>query len=105
MSKIDIIPTPATLEKIIETYKIVGDDKNALLSLKGFYEGYKDGNSYLVEMSLENFKYCTSAIATINRNNKEISALKKEIERLNNIHTVSYILMRIKQRIKKLSGK
>lgn len=105
MSKISLIPLPETIDKIISDFKIVGESKSYLLALKDFITDFGGKGNVIVEMTNDNYKYCTSAIATINKNQKEISSLKKEIERLNNIHTVSYILLRLKQRIKKLNFK
>jgi len=53
----NIIPSPITIDNIIEKYNIEGEDKRSLIRLKeALSENLKDKDSILIELNNENYK-------------------------------------------------
>jgi 16S rRNA G966 N2-methylase RsmD len=75
--KILPLPSPEAIDSIIETYKIVGVDKNNLLALKEHLsEHIGEKNGYIIEVDKEAFKTMQSNFAELKKLRDENQILK-----------------------------
>ena len=119
--KFELIPSSEDIAKVIKESKLSKENLEVLNKLKAHMEQFGDNDSYLVSMSVDNYRYSLSSIGEIGklkRENEELkktqsfeniktlieenTLLKKEIEELRQsmqVKTFRYFLSRVKTHI------
>ena len=119
--KFELIPSSESIDKVIKETKLSKENLEVLTKLKDHMEQFGDNDSYLVSMSVDNYRYSLSSIGEIGKLKREIielkktqsfeniktlieenTLLKKEIEELRQsmqVKTFRYFLSRIKTHI------
>ena len=119
--KFELIPSSESIDKVIKETKLSKENLEVLTKLKDHMEQFGDNDSYLVSMSVDNYRYSLSSIGEIGKLKREIieltktqsfeniktlieenTLLKKEIEDLRQsmqVKTFRYFLSRIKTHI------
>ena len=119
--KFELIPSSESIDKVIKETKLSKENLEVLTKLKDHMEQFGDNDSYLVSMSVDNYRYSLSSIGEIGKLKREIieltktqsfeniktlieenTLLKKEIEELRQsmqVKTFRYFLSRVKTHI------
>ena len=121
--KFELIPSSESIDKVIKETKLSKENLEVLTKLKDHMEqfGNNDNSSYLVSMSINNYRYSLSSIGEIGKLKREIieltktqsfeniktlieenTLLKKEIEEIKQsmqVKTFRYFLSRVKTHI------
>lgn len=119
--KFELIPSSESIDKVIKETKLSKENLEVLTKLKDHMEQFGDNDSYLVSMSVDNYRYSLSSIGEIGKLKREIieltktqsfeniktlieenTLLKKEIEDLRQsmqVKTFRYFLSRVKTHI------
>ena len=119
--KFELIPSSESIDKVIKETKLSKENLEVLTKLKDHMEQFGDNDSYLVSMSVDNYRYSLSSIGEIGKLKREIieltktqsfeniktlieenTLLKKEIEEIKQsmqVKTFRYFLSRVKTRI------
>jgi len=121
--KFELIPSSESIDKVIKETKLSKENLEVLTKLKNHMEqfGNNDNSSYLVSMSVDNYRYSLSSIGEIGKLKRENEELKKtqsfentrklieenillkkdneELKKNMEINTFKYFLIRVKHHI------
>ena len=119
--KFELVPSSESIDKVIKETKLSKENLEVLTKLKDHMEQFGNNDSYLVSMSVDNYRYSLSSIGEIGklkRENEELkktqsfeniktlieenTLLKKEIEEIKQsmqVKTFRYFLSRVKTHI------